>query len=526
MARRNRRLTATLLAAVTVGFVLAAQPTAPTVALAAASSAPPHVMVIVEENEQNSAVVDSPSAPYLTGLAHTYASATNWFAIQHDSPADYVALISGSTQNWDPTATSHVFPGPTLVDELTAKGVGWKAYMEDAPSPCYTAGGSTVGGYYADHNPFVHFSSITSSSSKCNSVVPFASNFASDLNGGTAPPFMFVVPNGCNDMHDACPAGSDPVTQGDTWLHTNLPTVLNSSWYQTGGTVIITWDEGKGTAGFNGGNGGQIPTLVLSSAAHGNYTAGGDHYGTLRAIEEAYGVDFLGASADAANGDLTGAGIVPTIGHRFAQLVYSDLLGRSPDAAGLAYWSGLIDAGNPRYPISVSLTASTEYTGDAVQALYDRYLHRSADGSTSTGGEGFWVSQIAHGATYEQLAEGLIASDEYFNNRAGHDNTLYVTTLYQDLLGRAPEPDGLIYWVGRLNAGGFRGPVSTSILTSTEGYQNLVTSIFRTFLRHPPDGGGLAYWTGRLQSGLRDEQFIASIIGSDEYLQYAISHVS
>ena len=317
--------------------------------------------------------------------------------------------------------------------------------------------------------------------------------------------------------------------QGDQWLRANLPTVLNSSWYANGGVVIITCDEGSGGGGWNGTSGGQVPTLVIAAGAHGAFTAGGNHYGTLRAIEEAYGVPLLGASADPANGDLTGAIPPPQSGsstsQRFVTQVYQDLLGRPPDPPGLSYWSAQIDGGQPRYAIAVTLTSSTEYVGDAVQAQYRKYLGRSADGTTSTGGEGFWVSYISRGATYEQLAESLIASDEYFTVRAGGGNTLYVKTLYQDILGRAPDPAGLAYWVARLDAGQARSPVSASILVSTEGYQDLVRAVFQTFLRHQPDGAGLTFWTGELQSGLRDELLIASIIGSDEYLQYAAVHV-
>jgi hypothetical protein len=233
-------------------------------------------------------------------------------------------------------------------------------------------------------------------------------------------------------------------------------------------------------------------------------------------------------SGDSTDNPSTSASLTEVVSatSRFVTQVYQDLLGRSPDTGGLSYWSGLIDSGQPRYPVAVSLTSSTEYRGDEVQALYTKYLHRSTDGTTSSGGEGFWVDFIAHGATFEQLGESLIGSDEYYYNRGGGSPTSYVNTLYQDLLGRSPEPDGLSYWVGRLNAGAPRFLVSASILVSTEGYQNLVKSTYQTFLRHQPDGGGLAYWTGQLQSGVRDELFIASIIGSDEYFQYAVTHVS
>jgi hypothetical protein len=84
---------------------------------------------------------------------------------------------------------------------------------------------------------------------------------------------------------------NNPVLQGDQWLQSYLPTVLSSSWYASGGVVVLTWDEGTTSQGWNGGSGAEIPTLVISARAHGAYAGGGDHYGTLRAIEEAHGVD-------------------------------------------------------------------------------------------------------------------------------------------------------------------------------------------------------------------------------------------
>ena len=221
---------------------------------------------------------------------------------------------------------------------------------------------------------------------------------------------------------------------------------------------------------------------------------------------------------------VTQSDTAPAVGQRLVTQVYQDLLNRGTDPAGLAYWSNLVDSGQPRYWIALSLTSSTEYRGDQVQALYEKYLHRATDGTTSSGGEGFWVNYVAHGATFEQLAESLIGSDEYFYNRAGGNFATYVTTLYGDILGRVPDPGGLLYWVGRLQSGAPRYLVSASILVSTEGYQNLVRSVFQTFLRHQPDPGGLNFWTGLLQSGTRDETVIASITASDEYFAYAVTH--
>ncbi len=280
------------------------------------------------------------------------------------------------------------------------------------------------------------------------------------------------------------------------------------------------------TAGFPGPLGLALPTGTVA------FTEGATTLGTAtlangvailvtesltpgaHQIVARYGGDlvFGGASSPAVSQT-----VIALDNRHFVANVYRDLLGRSSDPGGLAYWSGLIDSGQPRFPVAINLTGSTEYRGLQVQSLYQRYLLRPTDGTTSSGGEGFWVGYIAAGATLEQLAESLIGSDEYFHTRGHDDNASYVTALYTDILGRGPEAQGLAYWVGRLNGGGARFLVSASILNSTESHQNLVRGVFQTLLRHQPDASGLDYWTGRSLAGLRDELLTASIIATDEY---------
>ena len=296
-AKKPRQLWLRICMAALLGAVPAS---APLLGGSAAAASPPHIMVIVEENQGYKDIIGSSKAPYINSLASQYASATQWYGLSDNSLADYVALISGDTGSYSK---------PTLVGELASAGISWKAYMEDMPSVCYTGPG--VGNYEKVHNPFVYFKSITGNPAQCDQVVPFAGNggFASDLNGNTAPDFMYVVPNICHDMHTACPNGSNKIKQGDQWLQSNLPTVFNSQWYAGGGIVIITWDSAltSDKSGWNTGHGGHIPTIVISSSSSGAFSTGGNHYGTLRAIEEAYAVGLLGNSSNAANGDLTPA---------------------------------------------------------------------------------------------------------------------------------------------------------------------------------------------------------------------------
>ena len=297
---RTARWVRACLAAILIGIPASIGSIAGATHAAAASA--PHIMLIVEENQGYAQVIGSDSAPYINSLASTYASATKWYGMTDSSLGDYVALITGEVG-------SH--SSPTLVGELAAQGISWGAYMESMPSTCYT--GTGVGDYSKVHNPFVYFKSIRNDPSQCDQVVPFlgkdGGGFTQALNTNTAPDFMYVVPNICDDMHNACSPTDNRIKQGDQWLKSNLPTVLSSEWYADGGIVIITWDSAttSDTSGWNTGDGGHIPTIVISATSHGAFTSGGNHYGTLRAIEEAYGVALLGGSASPANGDLTPA---------------------------------------------------------------------------------------------------------------------------------------------------------------------------------------------------------------------------
>ncbi len=141
-------------------------------------------------------------------------------------------------------------------------------------------------------------------------IVPYpgASGLVSALDGANAPDFVWITPNLCDDGHDDCGPGN--VQQTDTWLNANLPGVLSSSWFQESGTVILTLDENDDEpAGSCCGDaaGGQIPEVVISTATAGmgDVALTGDHFGTLRTIEQAYGLPLLGAAAQPANGDLS-----------------------------------------------------------------------------------------------------------------------------------------------------------------------------------------------------------------------------
>ncbi len=287
---------------------------------AAASAAPnrggpAHILVVMDENTSYGSALGSCGAgapdPYLCSLAATYASVAPWYGVEHPSQPNYIDIVSGADQGChaDYCAGARAYSAPDLGGQLSAAGIPWVAWMESMPSACYPGelhGSDATGLYALKHNPFVVFRDDMPPTPCHIQPYPGAAGMVRALDGPGAPAFAWITPNLCDDGHDNCGAGT--LRQADTWLRANLAGVLTSSWFASGGTIIVTFDEGTSPNGATlGEQGGQVPMLVISARARGRGRVhlAGDHFGTLRTIEEAYGLPLLGAAAAARNGDLT-----------------------------------------------------------------------------------------------------------------------------------------------------------------------------------------------------------------------------
>jgi phosphatidylinositol-3-phosphatase len=214
--------------------------------------------------------------------------ATASYGIRHPSLPDYLALTSGSTHGITSNCTSCLVSATSIVDQLEAKGLRWKAYMEGLPRPCWD--GAESGGYAKKHNPFMYYDAVTAKRSRCRNVVPFRS-LARDLRRGALPAYAFLTPNLCNDTHDCS------VATGDTWLQNWLPLIFASPGYQAGRTaLILVWDENDGSAG------NQVPAIVVSpSTVPGTRSATSfTHYSLLKTTEQMLGIQtYLAHAGDA-----------------------------------------------------------------------------------------------------------------------------------------------------------------------------------------------------------------------------------
>lgn len=256
-------------------------------------------MVFVMENHGYDQIVGNPTAPYLNALAQRYGLATASYATTHPSLPNYLALVSGSTQGVVGDCTTCSADSPQVVDQLQQAGIPWHAYMEAAPTACFTG---TAPPFDRHHDPFVYAPHIIENPAECDRVVPF-STFGPALDSGALPPFVWVTPDVEHDMH------TGNIAAGDAWLRQTLPPVLASSWYRDGGVVIITFDESTGATAAGcctGAVGGHIVTLVVSprTPPGARLSTPVDGAGILRTIEALYRLPYLGAAADPRSGTL------------------------------------------------------------------------------------------------------------------------------------------------------------------------------------------------------------------------------
>src|SRR5262249_1546470 len=258
------------------------------------------VFIVVEENTSFSQVIGNSAMPFLNSPARQFGLATNYFANTHPSIGNYFMLTTGQVITNDDAFTGTV-SDDNVVRQLVAAGKTWRAYAESLPRAGYT--GEDVYPYLKHHDPFAYFSDVTGNSAQAANIVPFL-QFASDLANDSLPQYAFIIPNAQHDAHD-CPGGGScsedvKLSAADSWLNANIAPLIQSSSFQNGGLLLITFDEANAVDLTNGG--GQVVTVVVSPKAKQMFRSSTfyQHESLLRLSLKAVGVNsFPGSAANA-----------------------------------------------------------------------------------------------------------------------------------------------------------------------------------------------------------------------------------
>src|SRR5579862_6337139 len=269
--------------------MLMAVPPVATHAAAAESPLPPyaHILVIVAENKGYDLIIGPDSAaPNINRLAHEYGLASQFFAEVHPSEGNYVAMLGGNTfgihdddafyckpgvhDRWCPKSATagyvdHTLSARSLMDQLDAKGLGWKGYMESLPAAGSLAirwptadqpvAGQPTQLYAAKHNGFLNFRRVQQDPARAAKIVDFEQLYR-DLDRGQMPNYAHIVPNQCNDMHGRDAAAEVPndcrkgetralIARGDRVIGELVDRIRHSPLWSAPQNlaIVITFDE-------------------------------------------------------------------------------------------------------------------------------------------------------------------------------------------------------------------------------------------------------------------------------------------
>jgi hypothetical protein len=152
---------------------------------------------------------------------------------------------------------------------------------------------------------------------------------------------------------------------------------------------------------------------------------------------------------------------------------YETILGRTPDSKGLAAWVSQLENGTPEEEVVIGFLGSQEYLskGDKyfVDQMYAAILGRSPDPSR----ESYWLGQLGDDSSgnptgqppalmHQQVVKDILYSTESLTRLIEGD--------YQIFLGRNADPQGLSAWLSALQQGSPFAGVAEGFLASNEFY--------------------------------------------------------
>jgi Domain of unknown function (DUF4214) len=146
--------------------------------------------------------------------------------------------------------------------------------------------------------------------------------------------------------------------------------------------------------------------------------------------------------------------------------------------------------------LSSNPNAATAANEAFVTTVYTDLLHRAPD----TAGFVSLITALGQGLAAGQAVQTIAASGEF--------HSLEVQHLYQTFLHRDADADGLAAFTAFLNASGTTEQLAAFMLASPEYYQqtgatgaNFVAALYTDVLHRPPDAAGAAFWQEQVAGG-------------------------
>ena len=196
----------------------------------------------------------------------------------------------------------------------------------------------------------------------------------------------------------------------------------------------------------------------------------------------------------------------------FAAQAFRDVLFREASPPERTVWATALRDGafTPEFFVAELFRGEGAVTAQPVVRMYLSALGRTTD----PGGLAYWTRLRKSGTDLHRLAELLINSSEFRRRYGTPTNEAYVTLLYQNVLGRAPDGPGLAYWSGQIRTGAMGRPQLLVQFSESKEHQRQeaavveVTIVTEGMLGRQVDAEALGGWQRDHTAGLPLETLI------------------
>lgn len=231
----------------------------------------------------------------------------------------------------------------------------------------------------------------------------------------------------------------------------------------------------------------------------------------------------------------------------FVSRMYTVVLDRTPDATGMAEWTGWLKAKTmDGAALSEGFILSPEFIGknvsneEYVNILYRTFFDREADAA----GKATWIDYLNAGTSRRFVLAGFVNSTEFavlcaeygidrgtmdvtgevVMKPAGAEVRSFVERLYGKVLGRESDESGMSTWAGGIASGTFTAEEAAKKFFASEEFlargtddAEYVEVLYQTFMGRASDEEGKALWLEQLNGKMDRMQVLEGFSRSEEF---------
>ncbi len=235
----------------------------------------------------------------------------------------------------------------------------------------------------------------------------------------------------------------------------------------------------------------------------------------------------------------------------FVDRMYTVALGRDYDAVGLNVWvRQLIEETHDGAGLAKEFVLGEEFAlrnlsdEQYVDTLYATFFNREADAA----GKELWLATLAAGASREYVLSNFVNLDEFTllcadyeinrgvmfadGNVAAPGLPQFVSRLYEEVMGRGADSEGLCNWTVALATKAITAEEAAANFFMSQEYElknvdssAFVTDCYSVFMDREADADGLAFWVACLdEQGVSRQWVISEFAKSAEFAEIAASY--